>query len=657
MEQPDDDGPGRRRSGDEHAAPGPGGHGSITEGVRIAAVEAAVAAGLAPSTTRAAGSLRQPDQRPTEHGAGDGEPGASGSLPAGGFSSLAGRLPGRATGEPGERSAAAYAGEAAGWHEPTGAYGLPDWSDPPTGQVPRVLLDEPLPGADPAELVGHGHGPSWREVGSDWDDDDDLSFLAEAPTEQAGGRLPTESDHPFEFSFAELELDAPAGHDAPPGGRLSASRADGSSAPDPGEVDELEGWSGSDEDAAWSELLSQRVADDAASSLAALGPETRRRHASRGRFGRGRPGLRAPARRYVPIPREPGCDSERGDVSGGVPATVVPGAAAVAAAAGTTDPGDADEPARGTSLSPAGHVADPAALSTPAEATGDGLLAAAGSPSRLRRGGRNPVQAVLTGCVAGGVALAAFLTGPLPTLVLVAVVVTLGSGEALAALRRSGFRPASPVALAASPAMMIAAYDGGLATVPTVFAATVVLVFVWFLTIGSRRATAADLGVTTLVVSWVGVLGAFAGALLAPATFADRHGLAVLVAAVLLAVGNDVGAYAVGSRLGRHKLAPAVSPGKSWEGAAGGTLLTLVLAALVVARIHPLDLERALLLGAVVCVLAPLGDLAESLLKRDLGLKDMGDLLPAHGGVLDRIDSLLLVLPAAYCLAVAWHLG
>jgi CDP-diglyceride synthetase len=269
---------------------------------------------------------------------------------------------------------------------------------------------------------------------------------------------------------------------------------------------------------------------------------------------------------------------------------------------------------------------------------------------------RSGWKRVLTGCAAGGVALGVFLAGPLPALVLVAVVATLACGELLAALRRGAYRPAAPVVLAAVPATMVAAYAAGIAAIPAAVAAVLLACWCWFLARRSPRSTA-DLGVSLLGASWIGFLGAFAGALLAPGTFADRRGLAVLVAAVLLAVGNDVGAYAVGSRLGRHKLAPAVSPGKTWEGTAAGCAVTLVLAALVAARIHPLDPARALLLGAVVCLLAPLGDLAESLVKRDLGLKDMGDLLPAHGGVLDRVDSLLLVLPAAYYLAVAWHLG
>lgn len=109
---------------------------------------------------------------------------------------------------------------------------------------------------------------------------------------------------------------------------------------------------------------------------------------------------------------------------------------------------------------------------------------------------------------------------------------------------------------------------------------------------------------------------------------------------------DDSGAYLIGSLLGRHKLAPKISPGKTWEGAAGGWVLTMV-AAIVMARLFPcMGIGKWMGMAIVVVVFGTFGDLTESLIKRQLGLKDSGRMLPGHGGILDRIDSMLLALPA-----------
>jgi phosphatidate cytidylyltransferase len=242
------------------------------------------------------------------------------------------------------------------------------------------------------------------------------------------------------------------------------------------------------------------------------------------------------------------------------------------------------------------------------------------------------------------------------------VLVTVAAGEAFGALRRAGLRPLSLIGLVAVPALVVGAYLRGPVAVPTVLAVTVLVCFSWYLLVSARsddpgRRAVASLGGTLLVVTWVGLLGSFAGLLLEPATFPHRHGVALLGAVVVLTVAADVGAYAVGSRFGRHLLAVRISPQKSWEGLCGGTVLTLAVAALVVPRIHPFTLAHALYLGAVVVVAAPIGDLAESLVKRDLHVKDMGSLLPAHGGVLDRVDAMLFVLPVAYFLVRLAHLA
>ena len=109
--------------------------------------------------------------------------------------------------------------------------------------------------------------------------------------------------------------------------------------------------------------------------------------------------------------------------------------------------------------------------------------------------------------------------------------------------------------------------------------------------------------------------------------------------------------------MGSHQLAPRISPNKTWEGLIGSAVVTVVASTVVVGSIHPWDPATAALLGLVVAVVAPIGDLCESLLKRDLNLKDMGTLLPGHGGVLDRLDAMIFVVPATYYLVRALNIG
>jgi phosphatidate cytidylyltransferase len=154
----------------------------------------------------------------------------------------------------------------------------------------------------------------------------------------------------------------------------------------------------------------------------------------------------------------------------------------------------------------------------------------------------------------------------------------------------------------------------------------------------------------------VAVFGSYAALLLAPSLFPQRHGIAFLLGAVIAGVSYDVGALVFGGWLGRHALA-SVSPNKTWEGFVGGVITSIIVSIIVVPLIHPWTVGKAAALGLVVSVVATLGDLFESTVKRHLGLKDMGRLLPGHGGMLDRVDGLLFALPATYYLVIAFHLG
>jgi phosphatidate cytidylyltransferase len=143
-------------------------------------------------------------------------------------------------------------------------------------------------------------------------------------------------------------------------------------------------------------------------------------------------------------------------------------------------------------------------------------------------------------------------------------------------------------------------------------------------------------GFIVLVPSW---------ALLADLLGAGGPGPALAFTLLCVIWGADVGAYVFGRLLGRHKLAPAVSPGKTWEGVTGGLLVTALVAALAASWLQ-LPHGRMVALGLGTAVVSVLGDLTQSMFKRNVGLKDSGTLLPGHGGVLDRIDSLTAAVPA-----------
>jgi len=272
--------------------------------------------------------------------------------------------------------------------------------------------------------------------------------------------------------------------------------------------------------------------------------------------------------------------------------------------------------------------------------------------------GRNMRVAIGSAVVVGLVALACFKEGPVPSMVLVSAVVLLCAAEAFAAFRKAHSHPATLLGLVATLSLMVATYNKGVAALPLVMVILVAATFIWYL-VGVEPAADPVTGLTStmFVFVWIGGLGSFSALLLSPHLFPDRHGVAYLLAAVLTTAAADVAGLLVGSAIGRHPMAPSISPGKSWEGFAGGAIASVLMAVIVVHYIHPWTISKALILGLVVAVVAPLGDLSQSMVKRHLGLKDMGTLMPGHGGILDRFDGLLFVLPATYFVVKALHLG
>jgi phosphatidate cytidylyltransferase len=178
------------------------------------------------------------------------------------------------------------------------------------------------------------------------------------------------------------------------------------------------------------------------------------------------------------------------------------------------------------------------------------------------------------------------------------------------------------------------------------FLATFVLAFLFAVVSETRQSTTVAIGTTLLGSAWVGLgLGALLLIRETPPPQDDRQ----LIFTVLLTVfATDTFAYLGGRTAGRHKMTPVMSPGKTWEGFVAGAIAGVFTAWVSVYDEPYLEGWRIFVLGAVVVLAATAGDLFESLVKRDLGVKDTGRVLPGHGGVLDRIDSLLFAGPAAY---------
>lgn len=235
--------------------------------------------------------------------------------------------------------------------------------------------------------------------------------------------------------------------------------------------------------------------------------------------------------------------------------------------------------------------------------------------------------------------------------VFVILVMMIAVGEFYATLRTRGHKPLAlfgllGVILAGSGVHMFGVYAiGGWVAITT-------LITLLFVSLTSRRNPLEDSTITIVGLAWVSML-AFA----IPFGFASTPVAWVMFIVVLVAL-NDMGAYFVGRAFGKHPLAPRLSHKKTIEGLAGGLILAAMAASVMVTfpAWEPIGLGRALILAGIVGVFTPLGDIVESMVKRSIDVKDMGSVLPGHGGMLDRIDGFLFALPALYFAFVAFGL-
>ena len=264
---------------------------------------------------------------------------------------------------------------------------------------------------------------------------------------------------------------------------------------------------------------------------------------------------------------------------------------------------------------------------------------------------RDLPTAILTAAAVAVIAVVCFTQGRNWTVVLASLVVGFASLELASSLHKRGLRPATLVVLVASTLIPLATKNYGTAAYPVFFGLVVIVSLLWFLFEITPGRPLPGVASTILVFAYIGGLGGFAGLLLA-----SHNGVRLLLGVALCVIAYDVFGFFVGSQFGHTAVAPRISPNKTIEGTAAGMIASIVVGAAIVGQFAPWTVGKGAVLGLLVAIGAFIGDLSESMLKRDLGLKDLGSLLPGHGGVLDRFDSLLFCLPIAYYLALQFKI-
>ncbi len=354
-----------------------------------------------------------------------------------------------------------------------------------------------------------------------------------------------------------------------------------------------------------------------------------------------------------------------GDVFFGLDADPAPPATA---SSPVPPPASPVEPASGTPApTPTGGRAQRARAANQAATTaGSAEPAAAKSPDR------NIAAATVTGLGLAVLALGSLYIGEVPGLIVATAILGLATAEFYNAMRIVGYNPASLLGIATTVGLNVAVYWKSAAAYPVVLFIAIVCALLWYLLgVGSGRPVP-NLGITLLGIGYISVLGSFAGLLLSSDSIVandttgllefQSHGAGLLFAAILATVVYDIGAYVIGRSMGRTPLS-AHSPNKTLEGVVGGAVMSIIVSVVVIGGFNiapwgdaPGGFADTIVLGVVAAVAATLGDLCESMLKRDLGVKDMGTMLPGHGGILDRFDGLLFVMPAVWCAGLALNI-
>lgn len=252
--------------------------------------------------------------------------------------------------------------------------------------------------------------------------------------------------------------------------------------------------------------------------------------------------------------------------------------------------------------------------------------------------------ALATGLILVAAIVISIILGKAAFFVLAVIAVSLGLFELMDSLTRAGRRPATLVALLGGVTMMSLAFYERHALIAVAIVATGLATVLWSLAPGRGSTPGSDAGWTLLGVIWVAGGGTAAVSLL---TLSDEGVLWLLWLVVIVAV-DDIFAYFGGTNFGKNRIAPSISPGKSWEGAIVGSIAGLAMGSVIGLIMNDLSVFDGLALGAIAAVFNPVGDLFESMVKREIGIKDSGRTLPGHGGMLDRLDAILMCAPGFF---------
>jgi phosphatidate cytidylyltransferase len=270
--------------------------------------------------------------------------------------------------------------------------------------------------------------------------------------------------------------------------------------------------------------------------------------------------------------------------------------------------------------------------------------AASDSGTKLSRAGRNIPIATGVGVSLGVLALASLLFRKEGFLAVVIVASCLAVWELRDGLARGKINVPLVPSMVGAVTMIAASYVGGGQALTVCFGLTCISVLLWRVTDGVEGSIR-DITGGIFVAAYVPLLASFSSLLLyAP------DGVKRVIVFIGVTICSDIGGFAVGVIAGKHPMAPSVSPKKSWEGTAGSVVVCVIAGVATVTVMLGGRWWAGAILGLAVAISATVGDLTESTIKRDLGIKDMGNILPGHGGLMDRMDSLLLSAPVAWAI-------